>query len=151
VARGAPIDAFGVGTKMGVSADAPYLDMAYKLVAYDHRPVLKLSAGKATWPAAKQVWRATQPDGALEDCIALADEPERLGARPLLTPAMRDGRRVSSEPLEAARRRAHQEVGALPASSCGLDAPTPITPRFSERLEQLRDQLAAGLAAATPA
>ena len=33
-ARGAPIDAYGVGTKMGVSADAPYLDSAYKLVAY---------------------------------------------------------------------------------------------------------------------
>jgi len=29
---GANIDAFGVGTKMGVSADAPYLDMAYLLM-----------------------------------------------------------------------------------------------------------------------
>jgi nicotinate phosphoribosyltransferase len=151
VARGAPIDAFGVGTKMGVSADAPYLDMAYKLVAYDHRPVLKLSAGKATWPAAKQVWRATQPDGASADCIALAEEPGPVGARPLLTLAMRDGRRVSPDSLEAARSRARQEVGALPAECQRLDAPIPLTPRFSERLEQLRDQLAAGLAAATPA
>jgi nicotinate phosphoribosyltransferase len=38
---------------MGVSADAPYLDSAYKLVAYDGRPVMKLSAGKTTWPGAK--------------------------------------------------------------------------------------------------
>jgi nicotinic acid phosphoribosyltransferase len=48
LAKGAKIDAFGVGTKMGVSADAPFLDIAYKLVKYDGRPVLKLSSGKKT-------------------------------------------------------------------------------------------------------
>ena len=57
VAAGAPIDAYGVGTKMGVSADAPYLDSAYKLVAYAGRPVMKLSPGKVTQPGAKQVYR----------------------------------------------------------------------------------------------
>jgi nicotinate phosphoribosyltransferase len=46
LAQGAPIDAFGVGTRMGVSADAPYLDMVYKLVRYDGRPVCKHSTGK---------------------------------------------------------------------------------------------------------
>ena len=54
---GAAIDGFGVGTKMGVSADAPFLDLVYKLVEVDGRPVLKLSAGKATLPGRKQVWR----------------------------------------------------------------------------------------------
>ncbi len=58
---GAPIDAFGVGTRMNVSADAPYLDMAYKLVQYGGRNVAKLSPGKATWPDAKQVWRRRGP------------------------------------------------------------------------------------------
>jgi len=48
VQRSAPIDAYGVGTRMGVSADAPYLDSVYKLVAYGGRPVMKLSPGKAT-------------------------------------------------------------------------------------------------------
>ena len=56
---GACIDMFGVGTKMGVAADAPYYDMAYKLVQYAGRPVMKLSAGKATLVEAKQVWRRT--------------------------------------------------------------------------------------------
>ena len=32
---GAPIDGFGVGTKVGVSADAPWADCVYKLVEYD--------------------------------------------------------------------------------------------------------------------
>ena len=57
VRDGACIDAFGVGTKMGVAADMPYLDMAYKLVQYDGRPVMKLSTGKATLVDQKQVWR----------------------------------------------------------------------------------------------
>ena len=39
----APIDAAGIGTRMGVSSDAPSLDSAYKLVAYAGRPVCKLS------------------------------------------------------------------------------------------------------------
>ncbi len=46
VKNGAAIDAYGVGTKMGTSADSPYTDMAYKLVQYNGRPVLKLSTGK---------------------------------------------------------------------------------------------------------
>ena len=36
-------------TKMGSSADQPYIDFAYKLVLYDGRPTLKLSTGKVTW------------------------------------------------------------------------------------------------------
>lgn len=48
---------YAVGTKVGTSADAPYLDSAYKLVEYDQRPVLKLSEGKATAPGCKQVFR----------------------------------------------------------------------------------------------
>jgi nicotinate phosphoribosyltransferase len=45
---GIPYDSYGVGTKMGVSADAPWSDIAYKLVEYDNRPVLKLSTGKVS-------------------------------------------------------------------------------------------------------
>ena len=43
VKAGAPIDAFGVGTAMAVSADAPSLDVAYKLVEYRSEPRLKTS------------------------------------------------------------------------------------------------------------
>ena len=87
MAAGAPIDAYGVGTKMGVSADAPYLDSAYKLAAYDGRPVMKLSAGKTSPPGAKQVYRG--PGG---DVLALRDEPAPPGHQPLLVPVMRGGR-----------------------------------------------------------
>src|ERR1700737_957225 len=55
VRSGAPIDAFGVGTKMGVSADYPYLDSAYKLVRYQERAVMKLSRDKGQAPGSTQV------------------------------------------------------------------------------------------------
>jgi nicotinate phosphoribosyltransferase len=64
----APIDAYGVGTKVGVSADAPYLDTAYKLVAYAGRPVMKLSPGKITAPGPKQVFRGPLSEATLSGC-----------------------------------------------------------------------------------
>ncbi len=54
---GCPIDAFGVGTKFITSSDAPYLDIAYKLVEYEGKPKFKLSTGKATFPYKRQVIR----------------------------------------------------------------------------------------------
>ncbi|MFB3060793.1 MAG: nicotinate phosphoribosyltransferase, partial [Candidatus Binatia bacterium] len=80
----APYDLYGVGTRMGVSADAPWLDMAYKLVDYNGRPVLKLSTGKISLPGPKQIFRSTQRQGQLKgDLLGLRDESYR-GAEPLL-------------------------------------------------------------------
>ena len=61
---GAPIDGFGIGTRLNTSADAPSVDLVYKLVRFDGRDVLKLSPGKETWVGAKQVVRRVGPDGA---------------------------------------------------------------------------------------
>ena len=81
---------YAVGIRMGVSADAPYLDTASKLVAYDGRPVAKLSIAKATLPGAKQVFRSE----GLCDTICLRDEPPPPDAIGLLEPAMRAGRAI---------------------------------------------------------
>jgi nicotinate phosphoribosyltransferase len=147
VARGAPIDGFGVGSRLGVSADAPYLDMAYKLVVYDGRPTLKLSAEKATWPAAKQVWRSRRADGSFEDVLALADEPGPPGAEPLLVEVMRDGQRLTHESLAAIREHARSEREALPAACRVLDVTGSLRPRMSERLQALRADVYCRLAA----
>ncbi|MEW6583946.1 MAG: nicotinate phosphoribosyltransferase, partial [Actinomycetota bacterium] len=101
VQGGAPIDAFGVGSRVGASAGASFLDMAYKLVEVGDRPVLKLSPRKATLPGRKQVWRTS--GGAVPDVLALADEPGPAGGAPLLTEVMRDGARLHREDLEVAR------------------------------------------------
>ena len=139
---GAPIDIYGVGTKMGVSADAPHLDSAYKLVAFEDRPVMKLSTGKATAPCAKQVYRG--PEG---DIVALRDEPAPPGTQPLLVPAMTAGRRTSPpEPLDTARERCAADLAALPDAFTRLRNPETGTVRLSEALERTRDRLRRELA-----
>jgi nicotinate phosphoribosyltransferase len=138
---GVPIDAFGVGSRIGVSADAPYLDTVYKLVAYGDRPVLKLSAGKRTAPGAKQVFRGPGMDG---DILALRHESPPAGYQPLLEPVMLGGRRVHpTVNLEAARRRFEADLAALPAATRDLRHPQPPPVTFSARLRVLSEEVAA--------
>jgi nicotinate phosphoribosyltransferase len=132
----APIDAAGVGTKLGVSADAPSLDSAYKLVAYGERPVLKLSPGKATLPGPKQVWRSLP--AITEDVLTTRDELGPWQHEPLLAPVMRSGARVGAPAtLDAARAWLARDLEALPRDA--LDLHQPITPpvRVSPRLRDL--------------
>ncbi len=150
VQAGAPIDAFGIGTRMNVSADAPYLDMAYKLVEYAGRHVLKTSPGKETWPGQKQVYRLRGPDGRFaQDLLALHDEPAPSGdAEPLLRHVVRDGRLVEAPPaLAAIRERGAAQVAALPDALRRL-APAGTYPiRYSERLMALQRAVRAQVAA----
>jgi nicotinate phosphoribosyltransferase len=139
-AAGAPVDAAGIGTRMGVSADAPSLDSAYKLVAYDGRPVLKLSAGKATLPGRKQVWR--RPPIA-EDLLAARDEAGPDGWEPLLVPVMRGGVRVAEpDTVPAARERLDRDLAALPPAALDLHEPVPPRVRVSDALQDLAGVLA---------
>ncbi|WP_242392419.1 nicotinate phosphoribosyltransferase [Anaeromyxobacter oryzisoli] len=145
--EGAPIDAFGVGTAMGVSEDAPSLDMAYKLVSYAGRDRMKLSAGKALLPGRKQVFRRSRDGQATDDLLA-GHEEDHPG-RPLLAPAMRAGRRVGAPPtLDALRAYARAERDALPERVRALEPATPPYPvEVSPALAARRDALARRLAA----
>jgi nicotinate phosphoribosyltransferase len=114
---GAPIDAVGIGTRLNVSADAPSLDLVYKLVRYGDRDVLKLSEGKETWIGAKAVYRRRDAEGkAAGDVLALADEPPPAGAgESLLQTVMRGGELLRPHPaLAEVRRRCAGEIAALP-------------------------------------
>ncbi|MEV1328618.1 nicotinate phosphoribosyltransferase [Micromonospora costi] len=145
VAAGAPIDGYGVGTKMGVSYDAPSLDSAYKLVAVGDRPVLKLSPGKATLPGPKQVFR--DPSGASGDVVGLRDEPAPGGREPLLVPVMRDGRRLDpvdpAGAVRAARNRFDADLSWLPGPARRLADPEPLAATVSPALTALHERVAA--------
>src|SRR5699024_12722625 len=91
LAEGAPVDGFGVGTAMGLSADAPDLDIAYKLVEYAGKGRMKLSSGKLILPGAKQIFRRHSGGVAVGDTLARRDED--LNGTPLLEPFMAGGRR----------------------------------------------------------
>ena len=109
-----PIDGFGVGTSLTTSSDAPALDCAYKLEEYAGVARRKRSAGKATWPGRKQVWRSFGDDGRMAgDVLALQDD--RQAGEPLLIPVMRNGQRLGAAPtLEDIRRKAAHGLAQLP-------------------------------------
>ena len=142
VQAGAPIDLFGVGTRVGVSGDAPYSDMVYKLVEYDGRPVTKLSVGKAYPPGRKQVYRLRRPDGVFDrDIVALEDEG-LPGGEPLLQPVMANGRRVAPNPsLEEIRQRFIEDFAALDQHHKRLRNPPAYPVTFSNRLNRLMAQV----------
>ena len=148
---GAPIDAFGVGTRMVVSADAPYLDMAYKLVRYGERDVLKLSVGKVTWTGPKQVYRFTGAAGRFEgDLIATADDPPPSPAAvPLLRTVMRAGTAVEPHPpLTSIRDHCTAQVDALPESVRRLHDAEPYPTRCSDTLVSRQRKTEAEVSAA---
>ena len=146
VRAGAPIDIFGVGTDMSVSADAPALDIAYKLTEYAGVGRMKLSQTKATLPGRKQVFRREEGDVAAGDVLACFDES--CEGRPLLVPVMRGGRRFAPPvaDLGVLRAQAAQAIAALPAETRAL-APTPrpypvaVSPRLQAEAEALRERL----------
>ncbi len=138
VRGGAPIDAFGVGTRMGVSADYPYLDTAYKLVRYGDRAVMKLSRGKVTAPGRKQVFRKLEPFG---DVVALFGEPSPRGAEARLEPLRTQGRRVRAHAAVAeSRSRFEADLSALPAGARRIRSPRAPQVRLSRALRELSAQ-----------
>ncbi|MEM9608369.1 MAG: nicotinate phosphoribosyltransferase [Actinomycetota bacterium] len=140
VADRAPIDVFGVGTRMGVSADAPSLDSVYNLVEYEGRPIMKLSPGKETTPGPKQVHRFTD---LRRDLLAQRAEPTPAGATPLLEPVMAAGRRIGpgvgspAEIVAAAMARFDAQLDALPDQFRSLEPGLAYRVELSEALTEL--------------
>ncbi len=146
VQAGAPISGFGIGTRMDVSSDAPYLDCAYKLQEYAGLPRRKRSEGKATWAGRKQVYRYYSDAGRLaRDSLTTADDPQ--AGEPLLEPVMREGRRLQAEPaLETIRARTLAQLQRLPEALRQLEpAPTPYPVEVSPALQALTRQADARL------
>ena len=117
---GARIDAFGVGTKMGTSADRPYLDVIYKLCETmtangSFSPIMKLSKDKITLPGRKQVYRFKNEEGiSIKDVIALSEE--HVDAEALLVKVMEKGKLTSELPsLNEIRIKASDSLMKLPA------------------------------------
>lgn len=140
--QGAAVDAFGVGTELGTSPDAPNVGGVYKLVEDEKGYRIKLSTGKATLPGRKQVWRRADAEGQPSgDLLALHDEPPPPGCSPLLVEAMRGGRRVRAESLDEIRQRCTVQLAALPEELRALDDPVPYPVTLSPALAALRERM----------
>jgi nicotinate phosphoribosyltransferase len=140
--EGAIIDAFGVGTRLGVSADAPYLNAAYKMVQYDGRPVLKLSSGKVSLAGAKQVFRLEDERGFFKrDFIGLQEESVSQ-TEPLLVPVMREGKRLlEPESLDNIQQRFREEFARLPDRYKDLRGTHKYPVEVTAGLQLLQDQV----------
>ncbi|EEG07074.1 nicotinate phosphoribosyltransferase [Pseudogulbenkiania ferrooxidans] len=135
LAAGAPIDGFGVGTRVDTACDSPYLDCVYKLQEYAGTARRKRSTGKATWPGRKQVYRCYAADGRFDhDVVALLDEPPPAG-EPLLQSCMRQGQRVGAA-VTLAQSRDH-----VAAQLRRLPATRPYRVEISPALQDLAQQL----------
>ena len=146
VASGAKIDAFGVGTALSTSLDAPALGVIYKLVEVETggtvRSSAKFSAAKITYPGRKQVFRKVDSRGRfVEDVIALEDE-RIAGAQPLLELVMKAGSRTSPpQALDEAQSRCLRQVAGLPDELKMLGQAPAYPVHHSERLEELLDEV----------
>ena len=137
VAAGAPIDGFGVGTDLTTSGDAPALDCAYKLQEYKGRARRKRSAGKATWPGRKQVWRSHDMAGRMAGDILSTEDDAQTGT-PLIRPVMRGGRRLGPAPtLDEIRQHAARELQRLPEALRGLGQAPAYRVRVADALVDL--------------
>ncbi len=139
---GAPIDGYGVGTRLTTSADHPYLNCAYKLEDYAGVPRRKYSEGKATWPGSKQVFRLYRNDGTmLHDVLTL--DGDRQPGEALLKQVMRQGRRTGpAESLVRIRQRLKTQVQQLPPNYRRLErAETPYPVEVSNTLQRLAEAM----------
>lgn len=144
--EGAEIDAYGVGTKMGTSADYPYIDVIYKLsetmnAKGEFSPIMKLSKDKNTLPGRKQVYRVTDAEGTyIKDIIALANEPPK--GTPLLKKVMENGKITFNLPLlKDIRASAAANIGNLPAKYKKLTGASQYPVELSNALEDLVSEL----------
>lgn len=141
VSAGAPFDAFGVGTELVTSRDAPALSMVYKLVELNGRGRIKRSPGKTTYPLAKQVHRVRDAQGRIAfDRVSAAWEASE--GEPLLVPVLRGGRLAAPLPrLDAIRARCRSQIADLPDSLRGPDAVGVYPVTYSDALEDEAERL----------
>ena len=139
ISEGAAIDAFGVGTKVGVSADAPFVDIVYKMVRFKGRDVRKLSPGKVTLAGEKQVFRTSDQNGCYsEDIIGQRDEIIDEG-QPLLEKVMESGQLLRPHPqLQVLQERFRENFAALDDGYKSIQDYKAYPVKLSTRLQNLQ-------------
>ena len=135
-----PFDSYGVGTRMGTSADAPWTDMSYKMVEYAGRPVQKLSSEKISWPGKKQVFRQIDDQRRLsKDVLGLRDEKFPNG-EPLLEKVMENGRLLKAPTLAHSRETFFDEFHRLDDAVKAIRDPTAYPIEYSNALRELQQK-----------
>jgi nicotinate phosphoribosyltransferase len=140
---GAPIDAFGVGTQLATSGDAPSMGSIYKLVETEtcgiKRFTAKYSDDKGSLPGSKQLFRDT-----MRDVVARSGECGKGEA--LMRPVILGGKLIEPLPtLEQARGRAAESIAKLPEPLRQLEVTEPWPVIHSRELRELIGQVGSNL------
>lgn len=148
--RGAQVDSFGVGTNMGTSIDAPALDVIYKISEVTDEngnflPTMKLSKGKVTYPARKQVFRIQEKRGRfIKDILGL--EKEKINGRPLLRKVVQKGRIVYQPPsIGKIKAFTKDNLSRFPDRLQDIDVKYKYPVLISPQLKRLRRSLSSQL------
>ena len=138
---GAPVDGFGIGTRMDTSSDVPYLDCAYKLEEYAGKARRKRSEGKQTWPGRKQVYRSHDADGRIASDVVTVEGDMQPG-EPLVTQVMHAGKRLASNgSLDEIRKRAAVNLEKLTEPMRRLEESCAYPVEISKALHELAEQV----------
>lgn len=139
LSAGAPVNGFGVGTKLDTSEDVPYMDCAYKLMEYAGKPRFKKSEGKITIPGRKVVFR--QFDGEVMKRDIVTVEGDDCEGQQLIVKVMEKGRRLI--PVCDTREVAQyvrEQLNRLPSHLRELKTSPPYPVGFSPALLQLQKE-----------
>jgi len=152
--RGAPIDAFGVGTALATSYDAPALGGVYKLVdvhtGEGPSSRAKFSHEKLTYPGRKQVFRFHSENGKYDHDVIGCEDEKHPDAEPLLERVMTAGKRVGPGPtLSTVQQRARQQLARLPEHVRPLIGAQPYPVTFSPTLKKLLESVRERIGSAT--
>ncbi|WBB59094.1 nicotinate phosphoribosyltransferase [Streptomyces sp. WMMC500] len=134
----APVDAYGVGTRLVTGSGHPTCSMVYKLVARAASdapnaplvPVAKRSTGGKTSIGGRK-WAARRLDAygvAEAEVVGTGELPAELAGRELLVPLVRGGKIVGREPMDDARARHVEARDGLPLSATQLSRGEPVLP-----------------------
>jgi nicotinate phosphoribosyltransferase len=142
VSRGAPIDAYGVGTEMITAKPVAAIPGVYKIVEDNDGGKMKHSTGKKSHPGKHQVYRMEKRGAYTHDVIAL--EGESIGGKPLLEQVIKDGARVRPIPtLNETREHVRTEVAKFHHSVRDIGSYRPYDVKESDGLQRLTAKLTA--------
>jgi nicotinate phosphoribosyltransferase len=144
IAGGAPINAFGVGSELITSRDAPALGGVYKLVALEDRYgkltlKRKLSALKATIPGPKQILRRRNANGKyICDTIEIYDGNHSTDETELVRQYIADGNRIrESLPVQAIAAYAASSLSRFDDRLQSFESDFEYQVKLSDKLEEL--------------
>ena len=141
--RAAPVDSYGVGTRLVTGSGAPTSSLVYKLVSREGssgrmEPVAKASSGKASVGGKKFGLRQRDELGtATREIVGVSHQPDDDGDdRPLLVDFVSGGEVcdefVGPSAVMRARRRHEESVAELPHAAHRLSEGEPVIPTVLE-------------------